>query len=109
MGGEYVAIQVQQAQFGMVDNLALLVVDADTTRFPEAAEPRADIAEIGDQLRAAAVARIPARARPELGGDGLLVLELIACRAHDPDGPAAAITPRHARPPLESIQGLAHH
>ena len=77
MGGEYVAVQLQQAQPGMVDRLALLFVDADTTRSPQTAKPRAGVAQIGDQLGEAVVTRIPAKARPEIGGDRLLVLALI--------------------------------
>jgi hypothetical protein len=46
----------------MVDGLGLVLVDADTTGFPQAEKPRAGVTETGDQPNEAMVARVPAEA-----------------------------------------------
>lgn len=105
--GEYLAVQVQQAQLGMLDSLAFLVIDADAVRLSEPAEPGAEVAEIGDQLREPAVARVPSEARPEIGDDGLVVPDLFLLGADDPHRQAGEIPPHEVAFALGTVQRVA--
>ena len=108
MCGQYLAVQVQQAQLGMLDDLAFLVVDANAVRLPGRAEPRADLAEIGDQLGEAAVGRVPAEARPEIGDECFVVLGLFLIRTEDPHRQASEVAPDEVVFGLGAVQGITY-